>query len=123
MKPDSVTLLLITRNVARLAPRLTVQGVRVTTVEDGSAVVGEMERCVYDCVVIDLGAASEASDLTGTLRDTNAIPILVVAAGRSPEERSAALDAGADDCISIPISDRELLQRILGSVRRARSAW
>lgn len=123
--PDPLALLLITGRepcAHRLALYLTSQGVRVTTVGDQVASQLDGEAHGYDCIVVDLGSrrSSCAVTLTRTLRGQSDVPIVLISAESGVSERVAALDAGADDCVTASCSDRELLSRILASVRRVR---
>ena len=75
----------------------------------------------YDAIV--LGAAtSESAGLTACSdlrRGCPRIPILLIVARDTPENRIDGLDAGADDCISAPCAFPELLARLRAIVRRA----
>jgi DNA-binding response OmpR family regulator len=105
----------------KLALYLTGHGCRVSVVDEAVS-GGETHARRYDCVVIDLGeeACARAVTLTRAVRHEFAQPILVIAPGNNVDERVAVLDAGADDCVSAACSERELLSRILASVRRSR---
>jgi DNA-binding response OmpR family regulator len=50
--------------------------------------------------------------------NNNQIPIIVLTTGQKISDRVAALDAGADDCISQPFSMTEFLARIRAHLRR-----
>ena len=50
---------------------------------------------------------------------TRSVPIILLGAGRDPEERVRGLDAGADDYIDKPFSHAELVARIKALVRRS----
>lgn len=45
-------------------------------------------------------------------------PIILLTPGDSAEDRIAGLEAGANDCISLPFVKRELLARVQSSLRR-----
>jgi DNA-binding response OmpR family regulator len=49
------------------------------------------------------------------------IPILLMITASKPEERAAVLDAGADDCMSMPANGTELVSRIRAILRRPRA--
>jgi len=70
-------------------------------------------------VVLDLGLP----DMTGLqvcqeLRRWSAVPILVLSAHHSDEEKVALLDAGADDYVTKPFSTSELKARARALLRR-----
>jgi DNA-binding response OmpR family regulator len=54
-----------------------------------------------------------------TIRELSDVPIVAVTAENS-EERVRGLRAGADDCVTVPISEEELFARIEALLRRAR---
>src|SRR6185436_8331363 len=47
------------------------------------------------------------------------LPIIVITSGPQESDRLAALEAGADDCVSRPIATRELMLRATTVLRRA----
>src|SRR5207302_10934318 len=51
---------------------------------------------------------------------TAAVPILMVTALQGEEERARAIDAGADDFVSQPVSQQELLTRMRSLLRMGR---
>jgi DNA-binding response OmpR family regulator len=104
----------------QLAYFLAAQGMRVTEVADAAAGQLEARARTYDCLVLDLGRGADAPAIMRLLRIQCAAPIVFIAASKDVTERVNALDAGADDCVSHPFSERELMTRILASVRRAR---
>ncbi|MEU7321625.1 response regulator transcription factor [Streptomyces griseoviridis] len=72
-----------------------------------------------DVVLLDLGLP----DMDGVrvirgLRGWSRMPILVLSARQTSEEKVAALDAGADDFVTKPFSMNELLARLRAAVRR-----
>jgi two-component system OmpR family response regulator len=52
------------------------------------------------------------------LRRTNRVPVIVVSARRTEDDRVEALDLGADDYLTKPFTARELLARLRAVVRR-----
>ena len=52
-------------------------------------------------------------------KGTKAVPIILLGAGKDPEDRVRGLDAGADDYIDKPCSHAELVARIKALVRRS----
>ncbi|MCC6241709.1 MAG: response regulator transcription factor [Gemmatimonadaceae bacterium] len=74
-------------------------------------------------ILLDLGLPDQDGvALCRALRAASAVPILVVSARHSDEEKARALDAGADDYITKPFSTMELLARVRAQLRRARMA-
>ncbi len=125
LDPEPITVLLIhgrEEAAQRVAALLTAQGLRVTAVRGVSVGQVEARRCHYDCLVLELGAAFDAISTTRALREESSTPIVVIASTTDVAERVSALDAGADACIAPSMAERELLLRIVASVRRARGA-
>lgn len=72
-----------------------------------------------DVVLLDLGLPDmDGVDIIKALRGWSRMPILVLSARQSSDEKVAALDAGADDYITKPFSMDELLARLRAAVRR-----
>lgn len=75
-----------------------------------------------DLVVLDLGLP----DLPGLavlqrLREWSQVPVLILSIRDGPEDKIAALDAGADDYVTKPFEAGELVARLRAIQRRARS--
>jgi two-component system KDP operon response regulator KdpE len=73
-----------------------------------------------DLVVLDLGLP----DMPGTavcheIRQWSTVPIIVLSARHSDQEKVALLDAGADDYITKPFNPSELQARVRAQLRRA----
>ncbi|MFE0516666.1 response regulator [Streptomyces sp. NPDC058964] len=72
-----------------------------------------------DVVMLDLGLPDmDGVDVIRALRGWSRVPIMVLSARQSSDEKVAALDAGADDYITKPFSMDELLARLRAAVRR-----
>ncbi|MBT2510802.1 response regulator transcription factor [Streptomyces sp. ISL-98] len=72
-----------------------------------------------DVILLDLGLPDmDGIEVITGLRGWTRVPILVVSARRSSDEKVAALDAGADDYITKPFSMDELLARLRAASRR-----
>ncbi len=70
-------------------------------------------------VLLDLGLPDmDGVDIIKGLRGWSRVPILVLSARQSSDEKVGALDAGADDYITKPFSMDELLARLRAAVRR-----
>jgi two-component system OmpR family response regulator len=74
----------------------------------------------YDLVIIDLGLPDgDGLDAIRSLRRSGvAIPILVITARGSVEDRVGGLDSGADDYLTKPFNHAELLARVRALLRR-----
>ena len=74
----------------------------------------------YDFVLLDLGlpGASGMTVLTGIRQRKDTVPILIISARDSLEDRIGGLDGGADDYVVKPFDMREMLARMRAVVRR-----
>ncbi|WP_030876979.1 response regulator [Streptomyces sp. NRRL S-1868] len=73
-----------------------------------------------DAVVLDLGLPDmDGVDVIRGIRGWTRVPILVLSARQTSDEKVEALDAGADDYVTKPFGMDELLARLRAAVRRA----
>ncbi|MQY12103.1 Transcriptional regulatory protein KdpE [Streptomyces sp. RB5] len=73
-----------------------------------------------DVVILDLGLPDmDGVDVIRGIRGWTRVPILVLSARHSSDEKVEALDAGADDYVTKPFGMDELLARLRAAVRRA----
>jgi DNA-binding response OmpR family regulator len=109
------------RKVARFIERgLEQEGYAVDVLHDGVD-AGEQTRLAdYDAVVLDLMLPGRSG--AQVLRDIRArkpsLPVLILSAKDSIEERVAGLDAGADDYMAKPFALAELSARLRALLRR-----
>jgi len=109
------------RLAALTARYLEGHGVKVKRLADGTSAPLEVERGLYDAVVLDLMLpGKDGVELCRELRRVHDVPILMVTARGEEVDRVIGLEAGADDYVVKPFSPRELLARIRAQVRRAR---
>src|SRR5450631_179466 len=75
-----------------------------------------------DLVILDLGLPDgDGVELVRDLRAWSDVPVLVLSARTSEEDKIGALDAGADDYLVKPFSAGELLARVRAHLRRRSS--
>ncbi|MEU0718220.1 response regulator [Streptomyces lavendulocolor] len=73
-----------------------------------------------DVVILDLGLPDmDGVEVIRGLRGWTRVPILVLSARQTSDEKVEALDAGADDYVTKPFGMDELLARLRAAVRRA----
>ena len=76
-----------------------------------------------DLIVLDLGLPDMPGlDVCREIRKWSTMPIIVLSARHSDQEKVALLDAGADDYVTKPFSAVELRARVSAQLRRARLA-
>jgi two-component system KDP operon response regulator KdpE len=86
----------------------------------GSSAIAEMEYRVPDLVILDLIIPDlGGSDICQWIRERWEIPIIVMSARSEEDMKVQALDAGADDFITKPFGQAELMARIRAVMRRA----
>jgi two-component system OmpR family response regulator len=95
---------------------------RVTAVASGAELDRVMARETIDLVVLDLRLQGEDGlQIARRLRESSAIPILMLTGRAEEADRVMGLELGADDYLTKPFSPRELLARIRALLRRARA--
>ncbi len=106
----------------RLARYLAGEGFRVTAAGDASDARTQLRAINPDLMVLDVMMPGESGlDLTQALRMEagHDLPILLLTARATPEDRIAGFEAGADDYLGKPFEPRELVLRIKALLRRA----
>jgi len=106
----------------RLARYLRGEGFMVTTAADAAEARTQMGAITPDLLVLDVMMPGETGlELTGSLRNDarSEMPILMLTARGTPEDRIAGFEAGADDYLAKPFEPRELVLRIRALLRRA----
>jgi len=97
-------------------------GLRATAVADGKGMWAALETERVDLVVLDLMLpGDDGLTLCRNLRARSELPVIMLTARGEETDRIVGLEMGADDYVPKPFSPRELLARIKGVLRRARS--
>ena len=97
------------------------QGFTVDWVRDGVAAAHAVANEPYSAVVLDLGLPRRSGlEVLKQLRQaSNPVPVLILTARDTVEDRISGLDAGADDYLIKPFDLGELSARLRALVRRA----
>jgi DNA-binding response OmpR family regulator len=96
-------------------------GFEVEETDSGPSALEALDRCPVDLVLLDLGLPGlDGHEVLRQLRVGSDVPVIVLSGRRSDAERTATLEAGADDYVSKPFSTPELLARVRAVLRRAR---
>src|SRR5471032_3296043 len=92
---------------------------RVSTAEGGSDMDRILQDYAIDLVLLDLRLDGEdGMQLARKLRDETEIPVIIVTARREEADRVMGLEMAADDYVTKPFSNRELLARVRAVLRR-----
>jgi adenylate cyclase len=113
-------------NVKLLADILAARGYAVLTAAAGAAGLQVIERDAPDLVLLDVMMPGMSGyDVCRKIRENPAtamLPVVMVTALDPGEERVKGIDAGADDFLTKPIHQAELLARVR-SLLRVKSLW
>jgi len=99
------------------------EGYEVTVARTGEEGYYLLDSAPFDLVVLDLMLPGrDGLEVLATMRSRDrGIPVLIVTARDSIEDRVIGLDAGADDYLVKPFAFAELLARVRALSRRGRS--
>src|SRR6187200_3613411 len=120
-KPRSALIIDDEKQIRRLL-RLALEGadLQVYDAETGEAGLKEIVYRKPDVVLLDLGLPDmEGVKVLRRLREWSDVPVLILSVRDDPEEKVAALDAGADDYVTKPFDTAELLARVRAAQRRS----
>ncbi len=99
---------------------LSENGYRVSTADNAREARARLEGLLFDLIVLDVMMPGESGlELAKGIRQTSAVPILMLTARAEIDDRIAGLQTGADDYLTKPFDPRELLLRISSILRRA----
>ncbi|SCK16015.1 response regulator [Streptomyces sp. WMMB 322] len=109
--------------VRALTINLRARKYRVDSAHDGASALQLAAASHPDVVLLDLGLPDiDGIDVIKGLRGWTRVPIIVLSARHTSDEKVDALDAGADDYVTKPFGMDELLARLRAAVRRAAPA-
>lgn len=94
----------------------------VDWVRDGEKALRALLDHVYDACILDLGLPGKdgIAVLRELRRGGNPVPVLVLTARDTREDKVEGLDSGADDYLTKPFDLAELLARLRALMRRAK---
>ncbi|NYF11429.1 DNA-binding response OmpR family regulator [Leifsonia sp. AK011] len=95
-------------------------GFVVTSAPDGFAALDAVERERPDLIVLDrMLPGIDGAEVCQRIRRTLQVPIIMLTALGSTEDRISGLEVGADDYLTKPFSPRELVLRVKSILRRS----
>ena len=108
-------------NVKLLADLLAVKGYAVSTATSGPQALAKLESDAPDLVLLDVMMPGMSGyEVCAAIRANPAhamLPVVLVTALDPAKERAKGLDAGADDFLSKPVNQAELLARVRSLLR------
>lgn len=105
-----------------LSTTLIANGYSVILADDGKSALELVSSHCPVCILLDLGLPDiDGNEIIRSIRSWTSIPILVISARTTEDDKAGALDLGADDYLTKPFSTVELLARIRTALRHART--
>src|SRR5919201_5066887 len=124
--PDTATILLVDdeESIQKLLTfPLERDGFRVIPAHDGEEALDRFAQERVDLVVLDVMLPKlDGLEVCRRLRATSSVPILMLTARGEEIDKVLGLELGADDYMTKPFGQRELLARIHAALRRAELA-
>jgi DNA-binding response OmpR family regulator len=98
-------------------------GYHVVVCSDGAQALNEAASGRYELVVLDLALpALDGTEICRALRASGRqVPIIMLTARTTEDDRVRGFDVGADDYVTKPFSPRELVRRVRAVLRRVQS--
>jgi two-component system OmpR family response regulator len=91
----------------------------VTVAVDGDTMFAALERHSIDLVILDVMLRGEDGfSLCQKLRAISRVPVIMLTAMTDHTDRTVGLELGADDYVTKPFDQRELLARVKAVLRR-----
>jgi len=98
------------------------EGFQVTIAPTGESALGRLQDG-FDLIILDLMLPDiDGETICTSLREFSDIPIIMLTAKSSEDERVKGLGIGADDYVVKPFSAKELVARVKAHLRRTISA-
>jgi two-component system KDP operon response regulator KdpE len=105
------------RRVLRVA--LVSRGFEVTDARSGEQALESLRHEAPDVILLDLKMPGIGGlETCRLIREGSAVPIMIVSARRTEQEKVEALESGADDYVTKPLGIDELVARIRAVTRR-----
>ncbi len=109
-------------HILRMLQRmLELEGYRVLTASSGVAALDIFDEKTPELVLLDIMLPDiDGYTVCRNIHEFSQIPIIMITAKDSDEEKVQGLDAGADDYVTKPFSANELVARVRAVLRRTR---
>lgn len=108
------------RDLAAMVIReLETSGYQVQHALDGETALQEFQRAVPDLVILDwMLPKLDGLEVLRRIRQSSAVPVLMLTARQEEIDRVIGLEVGADDYLTKPFGMRELIARVRALLRR-----
>ena len=94
-------------------------GFEANVISDGAQAIAAVQQWQPDLLLLDFMLPSrDGLSILNELRQTSAVPVIMVTARVEEIDRLIGLEAGADDYICKPFSPREVVARVKVVLRR-----
>ncbi len=98
---------------------LTADGHQVTLASDGKRGLAEFRNCTPDLIILDwMLPELDGLAVLRQVREVSSVPVLMLSARSEATDRVIGLEVGADDYLTKPFNNRELLARVHALLRR-----
>lgn len=95
------------------------EGYAISKAFDGEEAIEQFEKVQPDLVILDLMLPKmDGLEVCREIRKTSAVPIIMLTAKDSEIDKVLGLELGADDYVTKPFSNRELIARVKANLRR-----
>jgi two-component system phosphate regulon response regulator OmpR len=102
---------------------LSTEGYRISTADSAAMARAKLASLHFDLLILDVMMPGETGfEFARSIRQTSAVPILMLTARDAAESRITGLEIGADDYVSKPFEPRELSLRVASILRRSKPA-
>lgn len=102
---------------------LSAEGFKASAVHDGKSGLENGLFGGYELMILDVMLPKmDGFEVLKKLRESSALPVLMLTARGEDMERITGLESGADDYLAKPFNPRELVARINAILRRTQSA-
>lgn len=109
--------------VTMLAYNLKKEGYDVVTAEDGEVALEKFESENPDLLLLDIMMPKmDGYEVCRKIREKSNVPIIMLTARADEVDKVVGLEMGADDYVTKPFGNRELIARVKANLRRSDSA-
>lgn len=106
--------------VTMLAYNLKKEGYDVVTAEDGEVALEKFESEKPDLLLLDIMIPKmDGYEVCRKIREKSNVPIIMLTARADEVDKVVGLEMGADDYVTKPFGNRELIARVKANLRRS----